>query len=108
MKKYSVHFIEDAERDMADMLLYIRDHDSPARAAGVLNQLQKVCSALEQFPRRGHVPPELERIGVAEYREVHFKPYRVVYHVQGTRVYIHAILDGRRDLEAVLQRRLIR
>ena len=54
------------------------------------------------------MPPESERIGVADYRDVHFKPYRVFYHVQGTKVYIHAILDGRRDLEAVLQRRLIR
>src|SRR5438067_12515891 len=46
------------------------------------------------FPRYGFVPLELQRVGVLEFREVHCKPYRIVYEV--ARVYAHAILDGRR------------
>jgi len=54
------------------------------------------------------VPPELERVGVFEFREVHFKPYRILDEVVGARVYVHAILDRRRDLQDLLARRVLR
>jgi toxin ParE1/3/4 len=52
--------------------------------------------------------PELREIGVTEYREVVRKPYRIVYFTVGRQVYVVAILDGRRDLEDLLARRLLR
>jgi toxin ParE1/3/4 len=52
--------------------------------------------------------PELGEIGVLEYREVFFKPYRILYLVSEKRVYVHCIFDGRRDVEHVLSRRFLR
>ena len=43
-----------------------------------------------------------------KYREVYFKPYRIIYHARGERVIINLIADGRRDMSVLLQRRLIR
>ena len=57
---------------------------------------------------RGHIPPELERVGVYEYREIYFKPYRIIYQIVESDVYIHCVLDSRRDLEDLLQERLLR
>jgi mRNA-degrading endonuclease RelE of RelBE toxin-antitoxin system len=37
--------------------------------------------SLADNPERGHIPPELERIGVYEYREIHVKVYRIIYQV---------------------------
>ncbi len=54
------------------------------------------------------MPPELERVGVSRYREVHYKRYRIIYEVLGKTVYVHCVFDGRRDLQAVLERRLLR
>jgi toxin ParE1/3/4 len=50
----------------------------------------------------------LERLGVLEYREVFFKPYRIIYEVARASVFIHCVLDGRRDLRDILQQRLLR
>jgi toxin ParE1/3/4 len=50
----------------------------------------------------------LERLGVLEYREVFFKPYRIIYEVAGASVFVHCVLDGRRDLRDILQQRLLR
>ena len=36
-----------------------------------------------------------------------FKPYRIVYQVLGETVYVMLIADGRRDMQALLQRRLL-
>ncbi len=56
----------------------------------------------------GNVPPELERISVTGFLEIHFRPYRIIYQVIENDLFIHCILDGRRDLQTLLQERLLR
>lgn len=40
-------------------------------------------------------------------RQVHFKPYRVIYRVVGQNIVVLVIADGRRNLKALLERRLL-
>jgi len=108
VKRYRVRLTADAEQDLIEIYRYIALHDSSENADYVLNQLESHCSRLTELPERGHVPPELDRIGVTNYREVYFKPYRVIYEAIRQDVFIHCILDGRRDMPSLLQRRLIR
>ena len=108
MKRYRVRLTEDAEQDLIDIYRYIALYDSVENADYVLDRLESLCSRLVELPERGHAPPELSRIGVTNYREVNFKPYRVIYEVIRQNVFIHCILDGRRDIPSLLERRLIR
>ena len=71
-------------------------------------KLQEICNSLETMAMRGHVLPELDRISVHDYLEIHFKPYRIIYQIFAHDVFIHCVLDGRRDLADLLQRRLLR
>jgi toxin ParE1/3/4 len=41
-----------------------------------------------------------------EYREIFFKPYRIIYRVLEHNVDVLLIADGRRDMQSLLQRRL--
>lgn len=52
-------------------------------------------------------PQKLSSLGVREYREVFFKPYRIVYRVSKQTVYVYLIADGRRNMEVLLNRRLL-
>jgi len=108
VKRYRVRLTEDAEQDLIDIYRYIALHDSVENADYVLDQLESLCSRLTDLPERGHVPPELDRIGVTNYKEINFKPYRAIYEVIRQDVFIHCILDGRRDMPSLLERRLIR
>lgn len=108
MKKYRVRITAEAEQDLIDIYRYIAFHDSVDNAEYVLDQLETLCSELSELPLRGNIPPELDRIGVTTYREVHFKPYRVIYEVIGLDVFVHCALDGRRDMLSLIERRLIR
>jgi toxin ParE1/3/4 len=58
-------------------------------------------------PDRGNHPKELLALGIREYRELHFKPYRILYRVIERKMYVYLIADGRRDLQTLLQQRLI-
>ena len=106
--KYQVFLVSDAEEDIVGIFSYIASNDSVERADHVLEKLQETCSTLEYFPHRGHVPPELERIGVHNFLQIHFKPYRIIYTISDNKVFVHCVLDGRRDLQDLLQRRLLR
>ena len=55
---------------------------------------------------RGTYPNELMAVGIREYREIYFKPYRIIYRMIEQQVYIMVIADGRRDMQTLLQRRL--
>ena len=105
---FPIFLTEDAVLDLSEIQDYIAVHDSPEKAEYVLGQLQAVIEHLAEFPERGAYPRELLTLGIRDYRETFFKPYRVLYRVIGDRVYVYLITDGRRDLNALLQRRLVR
>lgn len=106
--KYKVQIIEDAEQDLFDLYSYIALTDSPAKAGELIDQLELFFRKLETTPHRGRIPPELKRIGVDQYRELIFKVYRIIYQIQSNNVFIHCILDSRRDLQEYLEQRLLR
>lgn len=107
-KRFEVFLLDNAEKDIEDIYRYVKRHDSEEKAERLSQNIEQVIMSLQASPLRGHYPPELERLGVLEYREVFFKPYRVIYEVAGGSVFVHCVLDGRRDLRDILQQRLLR
>ena len=43
----------------------------------VLEQIDKAFQSLSEHPQCGNSPKELLDIGIREYREIFFKPYRI-------------------------------
>ncbi|CAN7730806.1 type II toxin-antitoxin system RelE/ParE family toxin [Rhizobium leguminosarum] len=105
---YRVLFAEDAERDIEDLYRFIASRDGAATAERILMDIESACAELEEFPARGNIPKELAGIGISEYRERHHKPWRMIYRILGTDVVVYCVVDGRRDMQSFLERRLIR
>ena len=106
--KHNVYILSDAEEDLFDIYQYVALSDSPLKAERLIQKLKDLCVRLEEYPDQGHVPPELATIGVYDYLEIPCKPYRVIYQVVGKDVFIHCVLNGRRDMQELLQHRLLR
>ena len=104
---FAVSLTKDAARDLNELYDYITAHDSPRKADYVLEQIETAFSTLSEFPERGVYPKELLKLGIREYREIFFKPYRVIYRVMDKNVFVLLIVDGRRDMQSLLQRRLL-
>lgn len=107
MKRFEVLLTEDAGSDLEELCDYVAAHDAPLKAEYVLERIAEVLETLTTFPERGSYPKELLALGIREYRQAFFKPYRLIYRVVGERVYVYLIADGRRDMQALLQRRLL-
>jgi toxin ParE1/3/4 len=106
--KHTLFLIEEAQADLLDIYRYVAQNDSVDHADRLIDKLEEAILNLEVMPDRGHIPPELERIGVMEFKEVLYKKYRIIYQVIKSNVYVHCVLDGRRDLQEHLQQRVLR
>ncbi|MCW5623387.1 MAG: type II toxin-antitoxin system RelE/ParE family toxin [Burkholderiales bacterium] len=105
--RHGVLLTRGAEQDLEAIHDYIAEYDCLANANHVLDRLMKIVESLSAFPDRGNYPKELAALGIKEYRQIAFKPYRVIYRVNDDRVVIYLIVDGRRDMQSLLARRLL-
>lgn len=74
----------------------------------MLGRLEARAAALSTTPARGRKVPELAALDVHHYRELIERPWRILYRIEGDRVLVVAVLDGRRDLASLLIERLLR
>ena len=109
---YDVVLTDDAQQDLQELYDYIADHDAPVKADHVLDCIEQLLASLAHMPERGAWTKELLALGIREYRETYFKPYRVIYRViqseKRRMVYVYLIVDGRRDMQTLLQQRMFR
>ena len=104
---FEVLLAEGAEQDLEAIHDYISEFDCVANANYVLDALMGTVASLSKFPECGGYPKELVGLGIKEYRQIFFRPYRATYRVTGSQVIIYLIVDGRRDMQTVLARRLL-
>jgi toxin ParE1/3/4 len=105
--RHEVLLTAGAERDLEAIHAHVAEFDAPRKAEQLLDRLLEVVEGLAFFPERGSCPRELLALGIREYRQTFFKPYRVIYRVQVQKVFIYLIADGRRDMQSLLARRLL-
>lgn len=75
---------EDAEQDIEELYRFIAGRDGIATAERILGELETATASLEEMPERGNVP------------------------IMGSDVVVYCIVDGRRDMQSFLERRLLR
>jgi toxin ParE1/3/4 len=107
VKRYAVELTEHALLDLDDIATYITSRDGAARAEHVARGIEKVYASLTLFPSRGAYVRELLETGNRDFREVHFKPYRIIYRVYASKVVVFLIADGRRDMQALVTSRVL-
>ena len=104
---FDVLLTAGAEQDLEAIYDYIADYDAIENADYVLEKIMALFDSLSQFPERGNYPKELLELGIKTFRQVAFKPYRVIYRVAHKQVFVYIIADDRRDLQGLVLRRLL-
>ena len=105
--RFEVELTRGAEDDLEAIHAYLAEHRSMDASESLLNAFLENISTLERYPDRGIFPKELEALGVREFRQILLDPYRLTYRFIGSKVVILVIADGRRYMQALLERRLL-
>lgn len=104
---FRVVWTRTAEADLEGIVDFIAD-DSVDTALAVFARICDRAATLKNFPDKGRVVPELHQHGIVQYRELILSPWRIIYRVEGSMVYVAAVFDSRRNLEDLLLERLTR
>ena len=105
--KYSIFWTETAKKDLHEIIQYI-SYDNVDIARKQYLKIKENAEKLTNFPEQGRVIPELANENISKYRELIISPWRLMYKIEKNRVYILALVDGRRNIEDVLMKRQLR
>ena len=103
-----VVILASAETDLVALRGYVVKNFSAATWQATYAKLKTAIRNLATFPHLGGVPDELETLNLTQYRQILSGMNRIIYEVRQDTVYIHLIIDTRRDLKEVLMQRLLR
>ena len=104
---FQVIWAKSAVQDIEEIIDYIAQ-DSPLTAKKLFTQIKERVETLASSPHRGRYIPELQKQGILIYRELIIPPWRVMYRVTESNVYILTIIDSRRNVEDILLEKLIK
>ena len=107
MKRYVIDWAITARDDLEEIASYVAE-DSSINALKVVERIEARAQSLATLPMRGRIVPELHWHGVARFQELIERPWRLIYYIDGSTVYVVSVLDGRRQLEDLLLARFLR
>lgn len=107
MKRYRVLWTKQAASDLEETVDFIKQ-DNQKAAWSLYQKIIEKSALLKSNPEKYRSIPELAEIGVFRYRELVIRPYRILFRIAESIVYVFAVVDSRRDFETFLFRRFIR
>ena len=106
-KKFKVEWAAVAEIDLKQIIDYIAT-DSPGNALQTLKKIRGKASSLYTLPELGRIVPELQSQGIHIYREFIVAPWRIVYRISDTTIFVLSVIDSRQNVEDILLNRLLK
>lgn len=105
---HRVVLLASAEQDLKELRAYLVKNFSPDTWARSYALIKHTMRQLQVFPQAGTIPEELEKLNLVQYRQMLSGPNRIIYEVRQGVIYVHIIVDVRRDMKTLLTRRLLR
>lgn len=105
---FNVVILKAAKADLKEIRDYVIARFSESVWLSTSKQLRSVIHLLAMSPHAGAVPGELEMLNSNDYRQVISGMNRIIYEVRQDMVYVHAVVDVRRDMASLLTKRLLR
>ena len=97
----------DANDELLEIVTFQREKYGRRKALEVYESLHERVLVTKLQPELGRVVPELAVIGLTTIRELIQSPWRILYSVNGERIEILSIVDGRRNFEEILYRKVL-
>ncbi|MGJ7580047.1 type II toxin-antitoxin system RelE/ParE family toxin [Variovorax sp. RHLX14] len=99
--------LQSAEADLKNLKSYIVAKFGIEAWVTSYAKIKESVAMIQSNPKAGRIPVELERLEIAQYRQVLSGMNRITYEVRGDVAYIHVLCDSRRDLQSLLMNRLV-
>ena len=102
-----VVFLQSAEADLKDLRAYVVKNFGKDVWLASYGKIKDSVAMIQGQPKAGRIPPELESLNIAQYRQVLSGMNRMIYELRDDTAYIHIVCDARRDLQGLLMKRIV-
>lgn len=99
--------LRGAEADLRELRRYVLHRFGERAWLQSLTAIRATIERIARHPEAGCVPDELVPLGLTQYRQMLSRANRIVYEQRADVAFVHLVCDARRDLTAVLMRRLV-
>jgi len=104
---HKVVILEAAEQDLKEIRGYILKNFGKEAWLDSYAKIKDSINNLQAHPKSGTTPDELGCLNISQYRQVISGHNRIIYEVRQKTVYVHIIVDTRKDMKSLLTRRLL-
>lgn len=105
---FSVVFLKSAEQDIKELREYVVKRFGNKTWQATLDKLRESVRTIQTQPHAGTLPEELRALNPGQYRQIISGMNRMIYEIRQQTIYIHIVCDNRRDLQGLLNRRMLR
>ena len=105
---HKIIILASTKYDLKELRHYIIKNFSTKTWQNTFIKIKEAIRNLKKFPYSGSIPEELEKLHLKQYRQVISGMNRIIYEVRQDIIYIHIIVDSRKNFKTLLEKRFLR
>ena len=104
--KYNIKWASPASDDLDEIIEYI-SKTNLKYSIKVMEKIYGQVSKLDINPERCRIVSELEKYGYLRYRQLIVDYWKIIFKIEKNVVYIMIVIDGRRNLEDIILKKIL-
>ena len=105
--KYEIIWSKDAGDELAEIISFIKYNTGKITARKVYSRIMNEVKRVSENPAGRRIAPLLKEFGINYIHQLNISPWILFYKVEKNRMEIISIIDGRRNLEEILYKKMI-
>ena len=105
-ENYNIKWASPALDDLDEIIEYI-SKTNLTYSIKVMDKIYEQVNKLNINPERCRIVPELEKYGYLSYRQLIVDYWKIIFKIEGNIVYIMVVIDGRRNLEDIILKKIL-
>jgi toxin ParE1/3/4 len=105
--KYKITYSKDMGEELSEIILWYRYNAGVNTAKKLYVRIKAHINKLKDMPGTGKPVQILKDIGVNDYRQIIIDHWIIYYKIEEKYITVVSIIDGRRNLEEILYKKII-
>jgi toxin ParE1/3/4 len=105
--RYKIIWSKDAGEEFVEIISWYKYNTGKNVAQKIYTKINSQIKKLKDMPENGKRAQILKDIWINDYRQIIQDHWIIYYKVEGQSIHIVSVIDGRRNLEEILYKKII-
>jgi len=105
--KYDIIWSKDAGDELVEIISFIKYNTGKITAQKIYSKIINEVKRVSENATKRRISPLLKELGINYIYQLNINPWIIYYKAENKKMEIISIIDGRRNLEEILYRKII-